>query len=217
MNKKKITLIVLIILAFTLTGCTSNKEKDSKNNKEVKELDLNKCKNSNKKYSNPNPEDKNNIGISVNLLEDGGAKLVIDWSKFGGASGATGYVNEIVEHEIRGFDKKVEVGFVGGNRDDVTQTIIFYLMEDGSVEYTRLFIEKESEKKIKYYQINYSYDYDNNGSVKGTSYFKTQGKILEGKKFTKLYNVTCDDRETTIGVLENGSFYDLGKIILEGK
>ena len=79
---------------------------------------------------------------------------------------------------------------------------LFFIMEDNTVEYMPMFINKTD-----HYEMNYQ----NNDS------FKVSGTLSDVKDVYKLYNVDSSKEnassKTTIAAKKDGSFYDLGAII----
>ncbi len=65
--------------------------------------------------------------------------LNIDWNKFGEFSGASAWASTVESYSITGFNKKIKDAFMGELGHDVAGTTLFYLMSDGTVEYTPLF------------------------------------------------------------------------------
>ncbi len=109
----------------------------------VKELDLSRSLNTNGiTYSTPNlaSSSNNNIGISMSVGADSkSVALNIDWNKFGEFSGASAWASTVESYQITGFNKKIKDAFIGELGHDVAGTTLFYLMSDGTVEYTPLF------------------------------------------------------------------------------
>ncbi len=189
---------------------TSKEEKNTDTKEEIKDLDLTKCiNNSNMKYINPQEKD---MDVGLEIVPGSITVLKINWEKFGPLSRATAFVNETIDYKIDNFLGKIKSGFVGGEGQDTMGTILFYLMEDGTVEYTKMFNLQKDAQGNSYYTMNYSYDNDSEGkSTK--SYFSSQGKIKDVKDVIKFYTVSANGYVTTIGATKDGSFYDLGYAI----
>ncbi len=172
----------------------------------VKELDLSKCLNTTGiTYSNPN-DFNTDIGMSMEINNDLKSITVkIDWSKFGPNSGATAWANSVENYSLTNFDKNIKSTFIGGLGQDVIGTTLFFLMDDGSVQYTPVFRRNSDGAGNTWYEVNYVNDnFVSNGSVNGVS------------EVIKLYNVSASDGfgwSTVIGAKKDGSFYDLGHII----
>ncbi len=221
-----IVILVLIILGLVLYICydkgvifqntekeakqssakLNKKEKDDKKDKTiVKELDLSKPLNTNGvTYSDSNPASNSDdeLGLSISVGEDSkSATLSIDWNKFGPLSGASAWAPTVESYPITGFNKNIKDVFIGIMGQDATGTTLFYLMSDGTVEYTSMFNSQ--------LVVNYA----NNGD-----HFETQGIVNGVSDVIKLYNVSASAEltsgwATTIAAKADGSFYDLGNII----
>ena len=85
-------------------------------------------------------------------------------------------------------------------------------MEDGTVEYTKVFNLVENVG----YNVNYTYDKDTNGSIIG-QHFESQGKVKNVEGTVKIYTAQVSNGQTgymtTIAAKRDGSFYDLGYAI----
>lgn len=173
----------------------------------VKELDLSRSLNTNGiTYSTPNlaSSSNNNIGISMSVGADSkSVTLNIDWNKFGEFSGASAWVPTVESYSITGFHKKIKDAFIGELGQDAMGLTLFYLMSDGTVEYTPMFNQQG--------QMNYT---ASDGTTK--EHFETKGMVNGVSEIIKLYNVDASNGSgwgTTIGAKADGSFYDLGDII----
>ena len=209
------------------TTTTTNDTKEVKTNDEIKPLDLTKSLNTtNIKYSDAKELEDGNDQTGLSVKHDGSnTKLVIDWPKFGPHSGASAWSNEPVEYEIKNLSGTVKKAVVGGEGQDITSATLYYLMEDGTVEYTKIFTRNFDSKGTLYFNINYTYEKDSDGKITG-EHFESQGKVPGVKDVVKIYGVGAvyDDGSdgpkiggyaTTIGATRDGSFYDLGKPIRE--
>ena len=132
---------------------------------------------------------------------------MINWSEFGPHSTASAWTPDTKEYSIQGFNKNVKDAIVGTVGQDASSAILFYLMEDGTVEYTRVFDNG----------LNYTYEKDSEGRITG-EHFETQGAVKNVKDVVKFYNVDVhiingSGWMTTIGATKDGSFYDLGEIV----
>ena len=76
-----------------------------------------------------------------------------------------------------------------------------------SVEYTPIFIQKTDSQNNTYYDMNYS----------SANQFSTNGTIAGVANVIKFYTVNASNGSgwlTTIGATRDGSFYDLGAVIM---
>ena len=199
-------------------GTNTNSNTNTNNNETIKELDLTKSLNTNgityydaKELSNGNTD----LGLSVKV-NGGYAKLNINWVEFGPHSGASAWGDTTVEYEIRNLSGTVKEGYVGEVGQSAVGTTLYYLMDDGTVEYTKVFSNKTDNAGNSYYSMNYTYDKDNDGRISG-EHFEGQGKVNGVKDVVKLYVVNArggmSGYVTTIGATRDGSFYDLGSAI----
>ena len=183
----------------------------------VKPLDITKSLNTTGiTYSNPQGG-MDTLGLSMKVNDDKkSVTLSIDWNVFGQHSGATAWAPEVVDYQITNFSKNVVSTFIGGVGQDVKGTVLFYLMEDGTVGYTPLFNLKTDSQNNTYYEMNYTYVKDAEGKVTNTT-FEVTGVLENVNNVIKLYNVSASNGmtgySTTIGATKDGSFYDLGSIL----
>ena len=191
-----------------LLSSETAKEYKNKNNikctltQEVK-IDLSKCLNGDgKNYSNPIESVSSPLGLTIQINSDNkSAVLTIGWSIFGELVGETN-ANEIKKYNITGFTKNIESTFIGETGQDIHGTKLVYLMEDGTVEYTSLFVKKTDASGNTWYDMNFeSQAFKSNGAVSGVS------------DIVKLYNADGLDGRTVLAVKKDGSYYDIGKII----
>ncbi len=196
------------------TKIDKKSKEDTKDKNEIKELDLSKPINNNGvSYSNPSPLSNLNdeLGLSMDVNSDlKSVTLKIDWAKFGPISGTSAYSPSVESYQITGFSEKINSVFVGHVGQDATGTTLFYLMNNGTVEYTSMFNSQLG--------INYTYNYSSDGRVTGEPYFVTNGIVNGVSDVIKLYSVSASAEQTsgwatTIGAKADGSFYDLGDII----
>lgn len=233
-KNNKVLIIVIVILVLIIIGMglyiaydkgmffssTDKEIKESKKTKqidkskktednEVKELDITKCINNNDKYSNATDKEEN-VGLSMTINSDKrSVTLNIDWSKFGPLSTASAYPSSVESYQIKGFTKDVQSVFVGEVGQDSMGITLFYLMDDKTVEYTPMFIQKTDSKNNTYYEMNYTYNYAADNSI-SEQYFMTKGALNGIDDVIKLYTASRPDGITTIGAKADGSFYDLG-------
>lgn len=179
---------------------------DSSN--EIKALDLKKClNNKNNTYSNEY-DGEADVGLSINVNSDRkSATLNIDWSKFGPHSTASTWSSSVETYQITGFSKNIQNTYIGVIGQDAMGITLFYLMNDGTVEYTPIFIQKTDSQNNTYYDMNYS----------SANQFSTNGTIAGVANVIKFYTVNASNGSgwlTTIGATRDGSFYDLGAVIM---
>ena len=243
-KKKKVSAIIIAILVLIIIGMgtyillsfnssSTNNNVDKKNvNSDIKKnvvkeetvkedvikpLDITKSLNTTGiTYSNPQGE-MNTLGLSMKVNDDKkSVTLSIDWNVFGQHSGATAWAPEVINYQITNFSKNVVSTFIGGVGQDAKGTILFYLMEDGTVGYTPLFNLKTDSQNNTYYEMNYAYVKDAEGRVTSTT-FEVTGVLENVNNVIKLYNVSASNGmtgySTTIGATKDGSFYDLGSIL----
>lgn len=197
-----------------------DKTSDTKNNADdkvtIKELDLAKCLNTNNiSYSNAS-DTAGDYGLSMNINPDKTSiTLSIDWNKFGPLSSASTWAPVVENYQITGFSKNVIATFVGDLGQDPKGITLFYLMADGTVEYTPMFQLKYDGQNNSYYAMSYTFEYSADGRITG-EHFVTKGTINGVTDVIKLYNADASSGSgfrTTIGSKADGSFYDLGNII----
>ena len=194
----------------------TDNDESRENSNEIKELDLSKCIN-NKTNTYSNSSDvEGNYGLSMEInSEKTSVTLSIDWSKFGPLSTVSTWPSSVTTYQVTGFSKTINSVFVGDLGQDSTGITLFYLMSDGTVEYTPMFNRKIDSQNNSYYEMNYTYDYSADGRTTG-QHFSTKGTINGVSSVIKLYTVDASNGSgwrTTIGATSDGSFYDLGDII----
>ena len=195
---------------------TDDNDKDDSTNNGVKDLDITKClNNSSLTYSNASSvEGKYGLSMVINS-DKKSVTLNIDWSVFGplvpkypgGGSTTSGVEN----FQVTGFTKDVVATFVGDLGQSSEGITLFYLMSDGTVEYTPMFAKKTDSQNNVYYVVNYVYSGTNTS-------FVTSGAVSGVSGVIKLYNADVGSNgasgwKTTIGATKDGSFYDLGTVI----
>lgn len=191
---------------------------DSDDSNKIKPLDLSKCLNSSSGTYQNSSDVEGNYGLSMSINQDQKSiTLSIDWSKFGPLSNASSYASTVENYQITGFSKSISSVFVGDYGQDSTGITLFYVMSDGTVEYTPIFALKQDSQGNSYYEMNYTYDYSSDGRVTG-QHFATKGIINGVTDVIKLYTADYSipngsGLRTTIGARKDGSFYDLGKLI----
>lgn len=177
---------------------------------EVREIDLSKSLNTDYVYSNLSGTDSSQ-GLSMNVDTDKkGVTLTIDWNVFGPLTSASAWSSSITNYPVVGFPKNVSDVLVGTVGQDVSGLNLIYLMEDGTVEYTPVFL-KHTDASY-YLSVNYS----------AYQQFATNGPISGVTDVVKLYNATmtpagfnaASGGATILAAKKDGSFYDLGYIIM---
>lgn len=203
----------------------SNKETDSKkdivekedtNSDEIKPLDLTKCLNNNTNTYSDYTDIEGNQGLTAKVNDDKrSATLSINWDVFGPLSTATSYSSGTIDYQITGFTKEVNQVFIGDFGQDSMGITLFYLMADGTVEYTPMFQLKRDSQNNTYYDMNYTYDTDAEGKM-SNPHFTPKSALSGVKEVVKFYTINASNGtgwRTTIGATKNGSFYDLGAMI----
>ena len=191
---------------------SSNKQKKSQEKDDkIADLDLNKCLNtSDVNYSNP-VEATTSIGLTP-TVDEGKRSVTIktDGSKFGPVSTLSAYYSGEYNMYVDGFDKDIENVYVGELGQDPMGTTLLYIMEDGTVQYTKIFKKASDSSGNQYYTLNtYQQGEDN-------FRFHADGTVKDVKDVIKIYNVnattTGSGAMTAIGAKKDGSFYDLSVI-----
>lgn len=191
-----------------------NKENNEKQEDVIKPLDLSKCLNSsNFSYANPKDSSSDN-GLTMQINGDKKSiTLSIDWKKFGPLSQASAWAPEVQTYQITGFNNEIKDTFVGGVGQDSTGITLFYLMSDGTVQFTPMFVRKTDTKGNMYFAMNYS----------SNSNFTTSATASGVYDVIKLYTAdqyasnSIGGGVTTIGAKKDGSFYDLSNDVLKAQ
>ena len=225
-NKGLICLVVILLLAVLGLGgyilvdkdiiklkkeeTQTEKKKESKEvdeEVEIKELDLTKCLNHDGvEFANPTT-DGADVGFKLTINNDKkSATLSVDWSVFRPI--AQGFLHDTYgdekdTYQITGFSKNIKDVYVGEMGQSHLGLTLFYLMDDGTVSYTRIFVKKTAADDTTYYAMNYN----DNGS------FDISGSFEEVSEVVKLYGVQAGvpmggGYATVIGAKADGSFYD---------
>jgi hypothetical protein len=191
-------------------------ENNTTNNEtEVKPLDLTKCLNCGSNWVISEPSETSNSTNFTLSNNNNNLTLAINWATFCKVSGASACSTETLEYEIRGVTKNVKSTIVGGSGQSINSTTFYYLLEDGTVEYTKLYNKNTDSQGNSYYSINYSFDNTKKDSQgNSTPFFASQGRVSNVNDIIKLYNVQVHENNggghaTTIGAKADGSFYDL--------
>ena len=112
---------------------------------EVKELDLSKSLNTTGVTYSDVSDTKEAYGLSMRINDDKKSiTLSIDWNVFGPLSRASAFAKVVEDYQITGFSKNVKETFVGSLGQDSVGITLFYLMEDGTVEYTSMFVKNDT-------------------------------------------------------------------------
>ena len=166
-------------------------------------IDLSKCLNDTaSNYSNPKEGPSQPLGLVMNINSDKkSVALTIGWDVFGKLTGEFNG-SEIKNYNITGFTKNVSNTFVGEVGQDVHGTKLVYIMEDGTVEYTSLFVKKTDNSGNSWYDMNFE-----------SQTFKTSGTISGVSDIVKLYNADGQNGRTVLAVKKDGSYYDIGKLM----
>lgn len=192
------------------TNKDENKETQEEETKEeeVKPLDLSKCLNCGENWIFSNPSETNSGTHFTIKNENGKVTISINWETFGQFSGFSAYPKDVKYYDVRGINSNVKAVIEGGSGQSINSVTFYYLLENGNVEYTKLFNQKTDAQGHTYYALNMSHDENE------SEYFASQGTVPNVSKVIKLYNVSVHVENgggwaTTIGALADGSFYDL--------
>ena len=226
-KKKKYITIVFIVLVMAFFGrflygfyvgfryydlrFENNNPVSENANEVINELNLSNPLNNinNYAYTNAVEMSSSNNYFSLKINDDKkSSTLTINWvnvcTQFN-AKTCTG----IDDFSIIGFDKKIKSVYIGTiGQGNIKETILFYLMNDGTLNYTKMFINKINENGETYDDINVFVDSTTGGHVDIT------GTISNASDVIKLYQAnTSSTGVTVLGAKADGSFYDLGNII----
>lgn len=189
----------------------TNNSSNTNNTNEIKELDLEKSLNT-KDITYKNASDtEGNYGLSIKINNDKTATLTIDWKIFGRIS-TTGSSGEVKDYLVKEFNKNIKSTFIGDLGQDTNGITLFFIMEDGTVEYVKIFKLGTNPDGSTYYILNNIVKQEGNYSGEFTV------NPLNVAGVIKLYNVdtysqNASGYRTVIGATKDGSFYDLGSII----
>lgn len=190
------------------TETTSTEKEDT-----IKPLDLAKSLNtSGINYSNPT-ENQENVGVLIETNGTSTAKFIIkDHDRYCDAFHLFCAKGEGESSIDVNFDKTVKSGFVGGVGQDATGTTVFYLMEDGTVQYYRMMVKRTDSQGNQYYEMN-----SVKHSAEEANKNHTEGQLGNANGVVKIYSVDASNGmsgyRTVIGATKDGSFYDLGYMI----
>lgn len=235
MKKKKkniyfYTTIILSIVVIGLIGyiiydkTTTDdeiivREEPSAPNKEVvKELDITNCINGVEgvTYSKPRVV-TNAYGLEAKVNDDKlGVTISVDGSGVFNKNLSTITSTERDESNynlfVVGFEKNISKVFIGEFGQDATGISLIYLMEDGTVSYTKLFKKNFDEENNLYFTMN-NVSESNNNFV-----FNVDEEYSEISDIVGIYNAKYSipnggGASTVIASLKDGSFYDLSKFM----
>jgi len=148
---------------------------------------------------------QNGYGLSVKINEDKqSASLQIDFHKVKQELSSNQEFSDFIEtYQITGFDKKIKKVYFGEMAHTSLADVIFYLMEDETVMYTKLF---DYHTSCKYNPFICTSD-----DLKQLDF---SPRLIEGvNNVVEIYNAkvffTTGSSRSPIAVTKDGSFYDL--------
>ena len=160
------------------------------------------------KYSFVSDED-DNIGLTLKINNDKRSVTVTIYEK---ASKTISNINHSTwspdpfDKQIKGFNKNIKSTYIGGLGQDVTGTILYFIMEDNTVQYARLFERKTNPDGTTYYDTDL---YDEKLVIKEVP--NINGIV---KLYSANYNApSSTGAHTTLAVKSDDSFYDLSQIL----
>ncbi len=185
-------------------------EKETTNNTqtEVKEIDLSKSLNTkDNTYTDLTDKDVD-LGITIKINDDKKSVTVSYNTKaLNSISSVTHSTSgDSYSNEIKGFSKNIKSTFISGLGQDITGTVLFFLTEDNTVQYVKLF-NKETDSQGNTYYVTYWAHGDN-----------TTAQSTDTSDVVKLYGANASapmssGYYTTLAAKADGSFYDLSKMI----
>ena len=152
-----------------------------------------------------NDNSASSVGLSISLNENKrSATITIDWSKYGSIYGTSSWMNVVNEYEVTNFTKNIKEVYIGGFGQTSGDETAFYIMEDGTVEYTPI-----------------EHALGNNGSSSETI-LKSYGEFENVSEVVKV--VTASDYPINseyatsgayhiLGIKTDGTFYNLSSIL----
>ena len=133
-------------------------------------------------------------GLSASLSKDKkSVTFSVNWKFYGPVSGASAWSNDVKNYTINNFSQEVVDIYIGGFGQSVGSETLFYLMKDGTVEYTPV------KKAINYNNV--------------ISFGKLEGVQDVVKFYQAYYVVQTGGGNTMIAQKADGTFYDLYPII----
>lgn len=190
-------------------GKETNKETPTENTQtEVKEIDLSKSLNT-KNYTYSSLTDKDqDLGITIKINNDKKSVTVSYNTKaLNSISSVTHSTSgDNYSNEIKGFNKNIKSTFISGIGQDVTGTVLFFLTEDNTVQYVKLF-NRETDSQGNTYYTTYWAHGDNTTpiSTNTNDVVKLYGANASAPMSSGFY--------TTLAAKADGSFYDLNEIV----
>lgn len=219
MIQSKNKLGVLIgILATILLCLSAYKVLSNANEKQANDFDISKFDTTKEAINVANgmayepvidDNSASNIGHSIELNKNKrSATIIIDWSKYGKLwseyGNASIWEDETVKYEVTNFTKNIKEVYIAGFTSSSGFETAFYIMEDGTVEYTPIVSALKN---------------NNSSSDKN---LKSYGKIENVSDVVKLISATGyypnDEQAVTggtyiLGIKADGNFYNLSEII----
>ena len=158
-----------------------------------------------KLLSKNNAAKYDNYGTDINYGNDNYYKLTINSDKKSASININFdnlQMNEQLKgtktYKVTGFSKEIKNGYIGGSGQSVDGAFLFFVMSDTTIEYVKLY--KGANQTL---------------NLKGDKYVVT--KLDNVKNIQKFYLVDVSSSGfgwgTTIGVLSNNDFYDLGELV----
>lgn len=151
--------------------------------------------------------DASKVGLSANLNSNKKSAIIsIDWSKYFEIYGISLTDGKIRKYNITNFTKSIKEVYVGGFSQTSGYETAFYVMEDGTVEFTPI-----------------KHSLGNNGSSNDTV-LKSYGAIKNVSGVVKIVTATDYSLDSNsymggsyniLGVKSDGTFYDISKILME--
>lgn len=163
------------------------------------------------KYTNQKEKSITNIGLDLKISENNeSATLTINWKTFGNIINnevSDNYPTSTNNYEVKGFNKKIKSALIGQTNNNLTSLTLIFLMDDGTVEYAKLFKDDQNKKVI-------SLKKEDNTEKQ---YIQIDGTVSKVTDVYKLYNIDADNNndtyKTIVGVKSDNKFYDLGYAI----
>lgn len=175
---------------------------------EVKEIDLSKSLNT-KNYTYSSLTDKDqDLGITIKINNDKkGVTVSYNTKALNSISSVTHSTSgDNYSNEIKGFNKNIKSTFISGIGQDITGTVLFFLTEDNTVQYVKLFNRETDSQGNTYYTTYWSHG-DNTTpiSTDTNDVVKLYGANASAPMSSGFY--------TTLAAKADGSFYDLNEIV----
>ena len=233
MRKKKniyfYTTLILLFVVICLVGyivydkitnddeIIEREEPTAPNKELVKELDITKCINGVEgvTYSKPRVV-TSAYGLEVKVNDDKlGVTVSVDGSGVFNKNLSTITSTERDDSNyylyVDGFEKNISKVFVGEFGQDATGIALIYLMEDGTVSYTRLFKKNFDEENNLYFTMNNISESNNNFTFNIDDEYEISDIV--GIYNAKYSIPNGGGASTVIASLKDGSFYDLSKFM----